>query len=69
MSMKKKILALLFDACSDVMYYDRKECEDVPQGAIEDAIISGEITIEEMTESFTQQIGPAVTHRKKNTGR
>lgn len=36
----------------DFLYYDRKEDEDLPRGAIEDAIKSGEITAEEIGDEF-----------------
>lgn len=56
--MKKKnkrdlILGTIEDLISDFLYYDRKEDEELFRGDIEEAIKSGEITVEEMVEKFS----------------
>lgn len=46
------ILASVADLASSFMYYDRKEDEDLPRGAIEEAVAAGEISTEEIVEEF-----------------
>lgn len=36
------------DLAGSLLYYDRKEDEDLPRGAIEEAINAGEISVEEI---------------------
>lgn len=52
MSRKGRILDQIDDRVSDLLYYDRKEDEDLPVGAIEAAIAAGEITVEDMVSKF-----------------
>ncbi len=50
--MKETVLITVDDLVSDFLYYGRKEDEDLPRGAIEDAIEDGSITIEEIVARF-----------------
>ena len=50
--MKQLILDTVSDLVSNFMYYDRKEDEDLPKGAIENAIESGTITVDEIVAQF-----------------
>lgn len=50
--MKKIILDTVSDLVADFYYYDRKEDEELPRGAIEAAIERGEITVDEIVEHF-----------------
>lgn len=43
---------LISDTVSQFLYYDRKEDEDLPLGAIEDAVDAGILTVDELTECF-----------------
>lgn len=52
MADKKKILGTVEDLVTDFLYYDRKEDEDLPLGAIEDAVKYGEVSIEEIIAAF-----------------
>jgi hypothetical protein len=57
-----KILAMVDDLVADFLYYDRKEDEEFPRGAIEAAIANGEISIDEIVDQFRKSIedeGPA----------
>lgn len=54
--MKQQILNAIDGAVSDFLYYDRKEDEDLPRGAIEKAIKSGDITYGEIVERFKEQL-------------
>jgi len=47
-SRRERIINILRDSISDLLYYDRKEDEDLPRGGIEEAVRNGEITVENM---------------------
>lgn len=47
------ILGTVDDLVADFLYYDRKENEELPQGAIQAAILEGEISAELIIERFT----------------
>ena len=51
-SRKEEILATMDDMVTKFLYYDRKEDSDLPVGSIEDAVIKGEITFDEMVSYF-----------------
>jgi len=53
---KEKILGMLSDCWMDLFYYDRREDEECPIDAIENAIKSGVITVDEMVDNFRNQI-------------
>ena len=53
---KLLILNNISDMCTDFLYYDRKEDEDLPLGEIEKAVKSGDITVEEMVEAFRKEL-------------
>lgn len=55
-SRRHTIENVIEDAVSDLLYYDRKEDEELPRGAIEEAIAAGEITIEQMVELFSTSL-------------
>ena len=44
------------DGISDLMYYRRKEDDELPRGAIEEAVEAGEITVDEMIETFATEL-------------
>ena len=49
---REHILASAEDLMSNFLYYDRKEDEDLPRGAIEEAIEVGEVTADELLAIF-----------------
>jgi len=49
---RQHVLDTVDDLVGKFLYYDRKNDEDLPLGAIEEAIRSGEVTTEEITERF-----------------
>jgi hypothetical protein len=53
---KVNIIATIQDTVSSFMYYDRKEDEDLPRGAIEQAIKDGIITIDEIVQEFETEL-------------
>lgn len=54
--MKENILNTIDDLCSDFLYYDRKEDEELSFDDIQEAVKSGEITIDEMVERFKNNL-------------
>ena len=50
--MKHEIKNAVSDLVTDLLFYDRKEDEDLPMGAIEEAIKTGEITTAEIVNHF-----------------
>ena len=53
---RQHIINCVDDLVADLMYYDRKECEDLPRGAIEQAVQMGAISVDEMCERFCEQL-------------
>lgn len=53
---REQIMDVVNDAVRDLMFYDRKQDEDVPVGAIQEAIDAGEITLDEIVERFREQM-------------
>lgn len=49
---KKIILANVEDLVSDLLYYDRKESENLKVGEIQEQIDAGNITVEEIIDCF-----------------
>ena len=49
------------DLISNFLYYDRKEDEDLPVGAIQKAIKEGEITKEQIIKKFTDILNSSLT--------
>lgn len=54
--MKEEIIATVDNLIASFLWYDRKEDEDLPNGAIEKAIDDGVITVEEIVERFREQL-------------
>ena len=53
------ILNTVYDSVGDLLYYDRKEDEDLPLGAIESAVQNGEITVDEIVAKFKERLTSA----------
>lgn len=53
---REYILDIITDTISDFLYYDRKEDDILPRGAIQEAIQVGEITVEEIVERFEEEL-------------
>lgn len=49
---KARIIGCVEDLVGAFLYYDRKEDEDLPIGAIEKAISDGDISVDEITAQF-----------------
>ncbi len=54
--MKKTILDTISDLCSSFLYYDRKDDEELTMEQLNEAVKSGEITIDEMVDEFRKHL-------------
>jgi len=54
MTRRQTILDTVSDLAGRFLYYDRKEDEELPVGAIEKAITAGEITEDEIVQHFRE---------------
>lgn len=54
--MKQLILDVISDLCSDFLYYDRKEDEQLSDERLNDAVKNGDITIDEMVDAFRKHL-------------
>lgn len=57
MDIKEVILGEVEKLVADFIYYDRVNDEDLPLNAIDNAILTGAITKEEIVEKFKQCLG------------
>jgi len=53
---RELIFNTITDLVSDFLYYDRKEDQALPRGDIQNAIIKGIITVEEIVGAFEDEI-------------
>lgn len=53
---RKIILDTVEDLVGSLLWYDRKEDEDLPRGAIEEALEASELTIDDMIEVFANKL-------------
>jgi hypothetical protein len=56
MELKERILGAIEDSIAKLLYYDRKEDEDLPRGTIEKAIEDGVVTVDEIVELFRKEL-------------
>ncbi len=54
--MKQKILGTISDLCSNFLYYDRKEDEELSTEQLNEAVKNGEVTIDEMVAEFRKNL-------------
>jgi len=53
---KESLFNIIDDLITNFLYYDRKEDESLPVGAIEQAIKKGKITADEIINRFKEQL-------------
>jgi len=53
---RNTILSIVGDMVSNLLYYDRKGCEVLPMGALEEAVEKGDITVDEIAECFKESL-------------
>ena len=63
MSNKRDLIleAIIPDMVSNFLYYDRKECEDLPVGKIEKQVAKGKISVDEMVDKFREELTKGLT--------
>lgn len=54
--MKQTILNTIRDLCSNFLYYDRKVDEELSMEQLNEAVKSGEITVDEMVSEFRKHL-------------
>lgn len=57
---KNLILETVSDLATMFLYYDRKEDDDLSMGVIEQSIINGDITVDEIVNRFKTNIEKSV---------
>jgi len=62
---RKKILRTTQDLVINFMSYDRKGDEELPKGEIQEALEAGEITLEEIVETFSRELYDYVGVRRR----
>lgn len=53
---REMILLTTTDLATDFLCYNRKEDEDLPVGAIEEALGEGEISVDEIVDEFRKEL-------------
>ena len=66
---RKHVLDSASDGCVRFLYYDRKADESLPVFAIEDALIAGEVTVDEIVDTWRKQLEASVASRRANPER
>lgn len=56
----KCILDTASDLVGQLMYYDRKEDNELPVGSIQEAIEEGELTVDDIINEFSTELRKAV---------
>jgi hypothetical protein len=60
MSYKQGLMNAIDDTILDLLYYDRKEDEELPKGAIEQMIKSGEVSVQDIVDRFEEALRDSV---------
>lgn len=58
------VFDLISDQISKFLYYDRKEDEELPVGAIEQMVARGDISTEEIVDAFASRLRGHLAPRK-----
>ena len=56
---RNRILNEVHEVVSRLIIDDRKNDEDLPRGAIENAVVNGDITIDEIVDKFKEELASA----------
>jgi dTDP-4-amino-4,6-dideoxygalactose transaminase len=64
--MKHRILETINDLCINFLYYDRKEDNELSIEELNEAVKSGEITIDEMVAEFRKHLEDTLSFEKTN---
>jgi len=53
---KEIILGKVTDLAFNLMFTDRKGCEELPEGSIQDAVYEGELSVDDMVDRFRSEL-------------
>jgi len=59
---RERILGEVEHALELMLYYHRKEDDELPVGSIQEAVAAGEITAEEIVEAFGEMLKRSLLH-------
>lgn len=62
---RKHVLNSASDACVRFLYYDRKADDELPVHAIEEAVIAGEVSVDEIVDVWRKQLELSVADRRE----
>jgi hypothetical protein len=62
---REKLQAICSDTGVMLLYYDRKEDEDLPVGTIEEMVMNGEVTLDEILGWICDPIRNSLTKKPK----
>lgn len=65
-NIKQYIINTIIDLCSDFLYYDRKEDEELSMQDLKNAVKAGEITIDDMVKVFREQLETTLITKQTN---
>ncbi len=63
---RTRILNTALDLGGALLYYDRKEDEELPVGAIEQAVIDGVVSVDEIVGELRRAIDVSVKARRRD---
>ena len=66
MTKKEIFLGLIADSVSNLCYYDRKDDEDLSVDDVEELLTSGEVTLDEILETFAKEFRENYPDLKQN---
>jgi hypothetical protein len=61
---REKLQVTIDDSVSNLLYYDRKEDEDLQMGVIEEMVEKGEVTVDEMIEWYATPLRAHFTKKR-----
>lgn len=62
---REKLEATCSDVAIKLFYYDRKEDEELPVGTVEEMILNGEVTVDEILAWICDPIRESLTKKAK----
>lgn len=54
------ILGVVDDLVGKLLWYDRRDCEHLPRGVIEETVQKGDLTVEEIVEAFSKPLAESL---------
>lgn len=63
--LNETILGMVSDSVADLIYYDRKNCEQLKLEEIEESIVNGELSIQDLVDEFEDRLTDEIEKYKK----